>query len=113
MTRRKTRSIPSALARRQSSLLANRALRSELLEDRRLMAIYTSELSNIALDARFFQPVGSQIYFQANTPGLGYELWTSDGTVGGTHLVADIPSSSSGSSPANFTNVGGAVLFTA
>jgi ELWxxDGT repeat protein len=34
--------------------------------------------------------MGGRIYFAARDPQHGLELWTSDGTASGTHLVADI-----------------------
>jgi ELWxxDGT repeat protein len=43
----------------------------------------------------------------------GVELWVSDGTNGGTHLVADIAAGADRSDPANFTLVGTTLYFTA
>lgn len=34
--------------------------------------------------------VGNSVYFYANAPDSSLELWTSDGTVNGTHIVSDI-----------------------
>src|SRR5689334_2619385 len=43
----------------------------------------------------FFVPVGTNaFYFKANDGIHGTELWRSDGTAGGTSLVADIAASS-------------------
>ncbi|MBL8829849.1 MAG: hypothetical protein JNM18_22915, partial [Planctomycetaceae bacterium] len=49
----------------------------------------------------------------ANNGGAGTELWKSDGTSGGTTLVADILPGSSGSTPIGFTNVNGSLYFAA
>jgi ELWxxDGT repeat protein len=41
--------------------------------------------------------IGNRLFFPANETGLGRELWTTDGTAKGTHLVADLcPGSCSG-----------------
>jgi ELWxxDGT repeat protein len=40
---------------------------------------------------RFFTASGSRLYFVADVhTGTGHELWTSDGTEKGTHIVADL-----------------------
>lgn len=58
-------------------------------------------------------PVGSKMFFVATTSGKGSELYISDGTVEGTHLVKDIHSGSNGSSPAFLTSVNGVLYFAA
>ena len=41
--------------------------------------------------------IGNRLFFPAHETGLGRELWTTDGTAKGTHLVADVcPGSCSG-----------------
>lgn len=40
-----------------------------------------------------------EVFFALDTPGLGRELWKSDGTPGGTELVKDINPGPAGSSP--------------
>jgi ELWxxDGT repeat protein len=41
--------------------------------------------------------IGNRLFFPARETGLGRELWTTDGTAAGTHLVADLcPGSCSG-----------------
>src|ERR1051325_444314 len=60
-----------------------------------------------------FAKVGNTIYFAANTDPYGPELWTTDGTSGGTKLVADIVPGTSGSGPSGFSSVNGVFLFNA
>ncbi|MFO1481863.1 MAG: ELWxxDGT repeat protein [Verrucomicrobiaceae bacterium] len=61
--------------------------------------------------------IGSTVYFSASngtTTGLnGTELWKSDGTSGGTVMVADIFSGTSSSSPASLFNWNGVLYFRA
>lgn len=47
----------------------------------------------------YFRTVGSAVYFQAQTPLTGFELFRSDGTDGGLELAADIAPGSAGSYP--------------
>jgi ELWxxDGT repeat protein len=57
--------------------------------------------------------IGTQMYFAANDGQSGLELWTSDGTAGGTHLVADIAAGVSDSYPCYLTVLGNRVFFAA
>jgi ELWxxDGT repeat protein len=57
--------------------------------------------------------VGGAAYFSAYKPGVGTEMWKSDGTAGGTTLVDDIFPGPGGSYPTELTNVGGTLFFTA
>jgi ELWxxDGT repeat protein len=66
--------------------------------------------------------VGDRVVFSANDPATGTELWVSDGTAAGTHLLLDIypgsvpnttPPYIFSSSPSWFTPAGGLVYFTA
>lgn len=41
-------------------------------------------------DPRDFMPINDTLYFSANTPEHGLEVWRSDGTANGTHLLKDI-----------------------
>src|SRR5579872_5648928 len=43
--------------------------------------------------------VGTKVFFTAYRPGIGTELWESDGTAAGTLLVKDINAGPSGSYP--------------
>lgn len=49
-------------------------------------------------DVQELTVVGSQVFFVANVPGLGRELWKTDGTVAGAQLVKDIQPGSGGAS---------------
>ncbi|MEO6950079.1 MAG: ELWxxDGT repeat protein [Ginsengibacter sp.] len=57
--------------------------------------------------------INGLLYFSANDGTAGGELWSSDGTPGGTILLADINSGPGHSYPANFTEVNGTIFFTA
>lgn len=59
-------------------------------------------------------PVGDRIFFFADDGWHGLEVWTSDGTAAGTHLVKDISPGSAGS-PESFpmTALGNRVVFIA
>jgi ELWxxDGT repeat protein len=57
-------------------------------------------------------PVGDRIFFVARQAGRDEELWTSDGTVAGTHEVTDIVPSG-GSEPRNLVPFGRGVLYIA
>ena len=59
-----------------------------------------------------FGVVGSNVFFRATDGIVGSELWVSDGTAGGTHLVKDINAADS-SNPAYFVNFGGVAFFQA
>ena len=57
---------------------------------------------------------GGEAYFIASTVDEGDELWASNGTVGGTRMVADIaPGHGVSSSPMNLVPVGAQLFFTA
>jgi large repetitive protein len=58
-------------------------------------------------------PAGGQLFFAADDCTHGTELWASDGTAAGTHLVEDIGTGSDGSSPNGFTALGASVYFNA
>ena len=68
----------------------------------------TNPFSRLDLDGAPNLP--GVIYFAAETPGAGYELWLSDGTREGTHLV-DINPGTGSSQPNSFTVVGNALFF--
>jgi ELWxxDGT repeat protein len=57
---------------------------------------------------------GGALYFVASDPDHGAELWTSDGTAGGTHLVEDIdPGPENLYRPSQLTELDGRVYFAA
>jgi ELWxxDGT repeat protein len=45
---------------------------------------------HVPSDIRLLTAVGDRLFFAGTDPTNGTELWTSDGTAGGTHLVRDI-----------------------
>jgi ELWxxDGT repeat protein len=49
------------------------------------------------------RPLTSQVFFSANDTAHGTEPWITDGTVAGTHLLADLAPSSGSSNPSEFT----------
>lgn len=53
------------------------------------------------------------LYFTASTPEHGSELWTTDGTIAGTQLVADIVAGPASSKPSNLISCGDRLYFTA
>lgn len=53
------------------------------------------------------------VLFAAEDPDLGYELWLSDGSPMGTHVVADIAPGGAASSPQHLTRFGESVYFAA
>lgn len=61
-----------------------------------------------------FLRIGAQVLFVATSPGEGKELWATDGTPGGTVLVADIASGPASSSPLELFQIpGGRAVFSA
>jgi ELWxxDGT repeat protein len=55
--------------------------------------------------------LGSSLVFAANDGSHGAELWTSDGTAAGTHIVKDINPGTAGSSPHDFITVNHSTYF--
>ena len=104
---------------------SRRKLRSELLEERRLLSADFQLLRDIhpgsasALDnannsnASEYSRIGDQVIFEANDGQHGTELWTSDGTSAGTKLLKDLNPGPSSGLPSNLTVVGNEIYFTA
>jgi ELWxxDGT repeat protein len=57
--------------------------------------------------------LGNRLLFSAFSTGSGTELWSSDGTTGGTVLVLDIEPGTASSSPRDMVVLGNIVYFTA
>jgi ELWxxDGT repeat protein len=97
-----------------------RRLHCEPLECRRTPAVTVGLLDDINTSASFnqsnssptnFTTVGSNVFFTASTLGEGTELWITDGTAAGTHLVKDINPLGTSSNPSLLTNVNGKLYF--
>src|SRR5207247_319496 len=58
-------------------------------------------------------PAGNQLFFTAQQTATGRELWVTDGTAAGTHLVRDIAAGSAWSYLEGLTSLGSTVLFSA
>lgn len=56
--------------------------------------------------------VNDTLFFTAFEPGKGRELWTSDGTEGGTYLVKDLTPGDASTTFSSFANYGGRLFFT-
>ncbi len=59
-----------------------------------------------------FTDVNGTLFFIAQTPQYGTELWKSDGTENGTRMVKDIAPGAGNSGVSNLTNVNGTLFFT-
>ncbi len=57
-------------------------------------------------------PVGNQLFFAGATTADGKELWVTDGTTPGTHMVADLVPGPDGVLPNNLAAVGDTLYFT-
>jgi ELWxxDGT repeat protein len=60
-----------------------------------------------------FTAVGSKVYFRADTPNYGTELWVTDGTAAGTQLVKDIWPGTAGGYPSHLMAMGTTLYFSA
>ena len=60
-----------------------------------------------------FNVINGKMYFEANDSVHGLELWVSDGTTGGTNMVADILPGVAGSNPFFMTQLGSNFIFSA
>jgi ELWxxDGT repeat protein len=115
------KSPPSASAarRKQRRPLASR-LHVEALEDRTLLSATLVQDINPATAGSWpesLTAVGDRVFFTAEVPATGRELYVSDGTPAGTRLVKDIRPGSGGSIPISpgphLTNVNGTLFFLA
>ena len=60
-----------------------------------------------------FTAAHGRVYFGADAPGVGPELWQTDGTAAGTSLAGDTYPGARGSDPTDLVSVNGMLLFTA
>lgn len=95
---------------------ASRLLRTERLEDRRLLAV-TPELLDLNLagdgsDPRDMVAIGEIDYFVAETSNARLSLWRSDGSTAGTYQLREFYDSSRDDS-FELTNVNGVLFFAA
>lgn len=80
--------------------------------------VYSSTISNAQLaffgaEEEAFVPVGDGWVFRATTAPEGSELWFTDGTAAGTHLIRDIAPGDESSTPFQMAVLGDRVFFTA
>lgn len=68
---------------------------------------------SFTLFAEKFTVVGNQVFFAANDGTHGVELWVSDGTAAGTHLVTDLIAGSGSSAPTSLVAMGNWLYFVA
>jgi ELWxxDGT repeat protein len=61
--------------------------------------------------AHTLMSAGGRLFFVASDDAHGQELWTSDGTAGGTHILKDIVAGSNGLNPTGLTDVNGTLFF--
>ncbi len=63
--------------------------------------------------ASYMVRMNDKVFFAASTAGEGHELWSTDGTEGGTVLVKDVRSLAGSSYPQNLTVADNQLFFTA
>jgi ELWxxDGT repeat protein len=79
-----------------------------------ILRSHTLPLGQAAVPAVFAFAQG-RLYFDSQDAVAGREIWTSDGTLGGTHLLRNIApeTRTQSSAPAHFFELGGQLYFTA
>ena len=83
-----------------------------LVKDINLGAASSFNPTNLAQDG-FLEVFNGELFFGADDGSNGFELWKTDGTTGGTLLVKDIRSGSSGSFPSELVISNGILFFEA
>jgi ELWxxDGT repeat protein len=114
-SRKARRQDRSRTARRPSGRVT---LRAEPLEDRLLLSLAPKLLLDInpggSSKPYGFTQVNNLTFFGADDGTHGSQLWATNGTVGGTFLVADINNPNLGNAyPSDLTNVNGTLFFSA
>lgn len=109
----RTRDLGPARARRRDRVRPA----VESLEGRALLAVaLLKDVNPEDLFPAQITDVGGTAYFATKGPGDGTQLWTSDGSAGGTKKLADFPAPATAQTspaPANLTDFGGALYFSA
>lgn len=95
------------------AVLAVAAPGASALPAQRLLADTTPGTAPTSSSPTLFVSDGVRAFFRASTPAAGSELWVTDGTSGGTRLVADLQPADLGSVPYPAVTVNGRLLFTA
>ena len=70
-------------------------------------------VEDVPYTSRYIIPAGKRVFFTAKTAATERELWTSDGTPAGTHLVKDIRPGADSSNVHHVTAAGEKLFFTA
>lgn len=83
----------------------------ETIAQPQLIDVNPSPIRPLALNPTYMVTLGEIIYFSAGDQALGYELWRSDGTALGTHVVKDIIPGPAGSNPNSLVVVGDTLFF--
>lgn len=78
-----------------------------------LLDVNPGAADGFTLFSEKFTTVAGQTFFAANDGSHGVELWVTDGTSAGTHLVADLLPGASSSNPNHLIAFGGLCYFTA
>ncbi len=79
----------------------------------RLLDINSGAEDSMSPSASPMVELNGLLYFSANDPVNGTEMWRSNGTPGGTALFKNIRAGSANSSPNRFTKAGGTIFFSA
>jgi ELWxxDGT repeat protein len=88
---------------------ARQRLAVEPLEDRRLLTV-TQLVADLTVSSPIVE-MGGLAYFAGSTSATGAELWVSDGTVAGTHIVADLVPGTGSSAPVYLSAFGNLLYF--
>lgn len=110
--------LHSSRVLRPGTLRRSRGLHGEPLEARRLLAAAPElllDINDVSVSSNpgYIVDINGIAYFRADDGLSGEELWRSDGTEAGTHLVADIVPGPEGSDAFPLGALGNSILFTA